>query len=96
MDFKNIKNIPHYLFDNLEEYKAFGNTAVVVDSWRAGKEGDWVYTDDGEVKVYINRVGLICDLMYAFNKDNYNFNGNRFVDACAIDNNDDVLEESYR
>ena len=32
-------------------------------------------TDDGEVKVYINRVGLICDLMYAFNKDNYNFNG---------------------
>ena len=52
--------------------------------------------DDGEIKVYINRVGLICDLMYAFNKDNYNFNGNRFVDACAIDNNDDVLEESYR
>ena len=53
-------------------------------------------TDDGEVKVYINRVGLICDLMYAFNKDNYNFNGNRFVDACAIDNNDYLLEESYR
>ena len=53
-------------------------------------------TDDGDIKVYINRVGLICDLMYAFNKDNYNFNGNRFVDACAIDNNDDVLEESYR
>ena len=52
--------------------------------------------DDGEVKVYINRVGLICDLMYAFNKDNYNFNGNRFVDACALDDNDDVLEESYR
>ena len=52
-------------------------------------------TDDGDIKVYINRVGLICDLMYAFNKDNYNFNGNRFVDACAIDNNDDVLEESY-
>ena len=53
-------------------------------------------TDDGDIKVYINRVGLICDLMYAFNKDNYNFNGNRFVDACALDDNDDVLEESYR
>ena len=52
--------------------------------------------DDGEVKVYINRVGLICDLMDAFNKDNYNFNGNRFVDACELDDNDDVLEESYR
>ena len=52
--------------------------------------------DDGEIKVYINRVGLICDLIDAFIKDNYNFNGNRFVDACAIDNNDDVLEENYK
>ena len=55
MDFKNIKNIPHYLFDNLEEYKAFGNTAVVVDSWRAGKEGDWVYTDDGYICQILKR-----------------------------------------
>ena len=52
--------------------------------------------DDGEIKVYINRVGLICDLMDAFNRDNDNFNGIRFVDACALDDKDDVLEESYR
>ena len=52
--------------------------------------------DDGEIKVYINRVGLICDLMDAFNRDNDNFNGNSFVDACALDDKDDVLEESYR
>ena len=52
--------------------------------------------DDGEIKVYINRVGLICDLMDAFNRDNDNFNWNRFVDACALDDKDDVLEESYR
>ena len=25
MDFKSIKGNPHYLFDSLEEYKAFGN-----------------------------------------------------------------------
>ena len=53
-------------------------------------------TDDGEVKVYIKRVGLICDLMDAFIKDNYNFDINRFIGACAIDDNDDVLEENYR
>ena len=53
-------------------------------------------TDDGEVKVYINRVGLICDLIDAFIKDNYNFDINKFIDAWAIDDNDDVLEENYK
>ena len=52
--------------------------------------------DDGEIKVYINRVGLICDLIDAFIKDNYNFDINKFIDACAIDDNDDVLEENYK
>ena len=49
MDLKTIKNANHYLFDNLEEYKAFGNTEEVIDSWRNGDEGDWVYTDDGYI-----------------------------------------------
>ena len=52
--------------------------------------------DDGDIKVYIKRLGLICDLMDAFNQDNYNFNGDRFINACALDDEDDVLEESYR
>ena len=49
MDLKTIKNIHHYLYDNLEEYKVLGNSEPVVDSWRNANEGDWVYTDDGYV-----------------------------------------------
>ena len=49
MDLKTIKTVNHYLFDNLEEYKAFGNSGVVKSSWRNGDEGDWVYTDDGYI-----------------------------------------------
>jgi len=49
MDLKTIKNANHYLFDNLEEYKAFGRIEDVVGSWRNGDEGDWVYTDDGYI-----------------------------------------------
>ena len=49
MDFKSIKGKPHYLFDNLQEYKAFGNDDEVISSWRSGNEGDWVYTDDGYI-----------------------------------------------
>ena len=49
MDLKTIKNIPYYLYDNFEEYKVLGNSEPVVGNWRNGKEGDWVYTDDGYV-----------------------------------------------
>ena len=49
MDFKSIKGTPHYLFDDLQEYKAFGNDDEVLSSWRKGNEGDWVYTDDGYI-----------------------------------------------
>ena len=49
MDFKSIKGNPHYLFDSLEEYKAFGNNLEVKKSWRVCDEGDWVYTDDGYI-----------------------------------------------
>ena len=49
MDFKSIKGNPHYLFDSLEEYKAFGNDLDIKKSWRVCNEGDWVYTDDGYI-----------------------------------------------
>ena len=49
MDFKSIKGNPHYLFDDLQEYKAFGNDDDVISTWREGNEGDWVYTDDGYI-----------------------------------------------
>ena len=49
MDLKTINKINHYLYDNLEEFKAFGHEQQVVASWRIGDEGDWVYTDDGYI-----------------------------------------------
>ena len=55
MDLKTIKGTNHYLYDNLEEFKAFGNKCSVVDSWRNGKEGDWVYTDDGYICQILKR-----------------------------------------
>ena len=34
----------------------------------------------------VNKITLISDLMNEFSKDNNLFNGNRFIDACAVDN----------
>ena len=46
MDIKVIKGNNHYLYDNMEEYKALGLGSPIVGNWRIGSEGDWVTTDD--------------------------------------------------
>ena len=33
----------------------------------------------------INKISLIADLMNELHKDNSLFNGKRFIDACAVD-----------
>ena len=47
MDFKVIKDINYYLYDNIDEFRAFGHKEDVITDWRKGNEGDWILTDDG-------------------------------------------------
>ena len=63
MDLKRIKNKEHYLFDNIEEFKALKPEEVISGSWREGNEGDWVTTDDGYV-VEILKKSLISHPKY--------------------------------
>ena len=49
MDFKEIKNTKHYLYDNKEEFLISYPDGVVRHNWRHGEEREWVYTDDGFV-----------------------------------------------
>ena len=49
MDIKEIKGIPHKLYDNESEFKAFCPNETVVGGWREGDVNDWVLTDDGYV-----------------------------------------------
>jgi hypothetical protein len=46
MDFKAIRNIKHFLFDSIVEFKIHNPNGVVTGNWRKGKQDDWVYTDD--------------------------------------------------
>ena len=43
--------------------------------------------NDGDMLPHnkVNKITLISDLMNVFSKDNPLFNGNKFVDACAVD-----------
>ena len=59
MDFKDIKEHRHYLYDNIEEFKALVGDELVVLDWRQGLEGDWILTDDGYVcqVLRLSRIG---------------------------------------
>ncbi len=57
MQKKLIKGKAHYVYDSKEEFMQ--HTAhlegsrytdkKIVDNWRDGKEGDWVWSDDGRI-----------------------------------------------
>tara|TARA_Y100001963_G_scaffold104473_1_gene144002 strand:- start:2227 stop:2994 length:768 start_codon:yes stop_codon:yes gene_type:complete len=49
MDFKEIKNTKHYLYDNKKEFEIDNPGTTVRHNWRHGEEGEWVLTDDGFV-----------------------------------------------
>ena len=55
MDFKDIKDTRHYLYDNSEEFKAFVENTPIIEDWRDGQEGDWVLTDDNHVCQILKR-----------------------------------------
>ena len=55
MDFKDIKEDRHYLYDNSEEFKALVGNRAIIANWRLGQEGDWVLTDDDYVCQILKR-----------------------------------------
>ena len=65
MDFKEIKNTEHYIYDDLQEFRLHNSEGVVRHNWRHGDEGEWVYTDDDFVcqilkKTFIGKNKDIC------------------------------------
>ena len=57
MDFKEIKNTKHYIYDNREEFNLTNNFPVR-HNWRHGEEGEWVYTDDGYVCQILRKLDI--------------------------------------
>jgi len=58
MDIKEIKGIPHKLYDDESEFKAFNPNETIVGNWRHGDVHDWVLTDDAYVCQVLGRSKL--------------------------------------
>ena len=54
MESQTIRGVHHYVFDDVDEFKEYYhskmmNSPEVKGNWREGKEGDWVFSDDGRI-----------------------------------------------
>ena len=49
MDFKSIKDVEHYIYDNAEEFYLTNPKSIKIKPWRESEELDWVFTDDDHV-----------------------------------------------
>ena len=58
MDFKEIKNKKHYIYDSIDEFNVHNPSIPVRHSWRHGGEGEWVYTDDGYVCEILRKLDI--------------------------------------
>jgi hypothetical protein len=46
---RTIKGIPHYVYEDLEEFKKDHPNTVVHPDWRKAKQNEWVYSDDNRI-----------------------------------------------
>ncbi len=49
MDYRKIKKVRHYVYDNIEEFNISNPDVEVYEDWRTSNEGDWVHSDDGRI-----------------------------------------------
>ncbi len=70
MEKKKIKNIPHYVYDSIDEFKEHHNNTVVHPDWRKANEGDWVYSDDDRI---IQLLKVSKEINHPHDRKNYKF-----------------------
>jgi hypothetical protein len=61
MDFKEIKNTKHYLYDDEKEFRVASPDVPVRHNWRHGEEGEWVFTDDSFVCQILRKLDIEDD-----------------------------------
>ena len=49
MEKRKIKNITHYVYDDIDEFREHHPNTVVHPDWKVADEDDWVYSDDARI-----------------------------------------------
>lgn len=70
MEYREIKNKKHYIYDSYEEWeKAYPDKTLAVD-WRKANEGDWVYSDDRKI---VQLLKVVDKIKHPNDRKNYKY-----------------------
>ncbi len=70
MEKKKIRNVPHYVYDNINEFEEHNPNTVVHPDWRKASEGDWVFSDDDRI---IQLLKVSKEINHPHDRKNYKF-----------------------
>ena len=65
-----IKKIPHYVYDDIDEFKKDHPNTVVHPDWRNAEEGSWVYSDDDRI---VQLLKVSKEVNHPSDTNNYKF-----------------------
>lgn len=70
MEYRVIKRVRHYVYDNIQEFEEHNPNEQVNKDWRSSNEGDWVYSDDGRI---IQLLRVKNEIRHPNDRRNYKF-----------------------
>ena len=70
MEYRKIRHKKHYIYDHISEfYNAHPNETPLKD-WREGKQGDWVWSDDGKI---VQLLKVVNKIKHPNDRKNYKY-----------------------
>jgi len=70
MDYRQIKNKKHYIYEHISEFYNAHPDKTPKKDWRLGKEGDWVWSDDGKI---VQLLKVVDKIRHPNDRKNYKY-----------------------
>jgi len=67
---KKIRNIAHYVYDDISEFKEHHPNKTINPDWRKADEGEWVFSDDERI---IQLLKVVKSISHPNDRKNYKF-----------------------
>jgi len=68
MEYREIKRVKHYIYDDIKEFHKDHPGIIPIKDWKEGKETDWVYSDDNRI---VQLLKVKEDLKHPNDRPNY-------------------------
>ena len=70
MEYRKIRHKKHYIYDHISEFYNAHPKQTPLKNWREGKQGDWVWSDDGKI---VQLLKVVDKIKHPNDRKNYKY-----------------------